>query len=551
MSVRYCSNCGVRIDPQDFESGSAVKDGANSYCATCALKFVPRRRPAGHPPGAPRYGHRHITRRQGLRPAKRLREPEAGEHEEDYPEPAAKKKQPVLLIGALVAAAVLLIIVIAVSASRSHNSYIETPVTEEQPSVKSVAAKPRIEEPRRTPVPEKSPTEKRLDDALAYASAHPQEFDKIVAMLEAIEHEEGLGGELDAQVRQYISEFMDRWDTAAKEIWSKAQREASAVEKSGDIAKAISIYESLPVVCAKHLTYSEDIKEEVKRLKTEMEAKSAFAQIEPLLAEADSAKGLEELKKKREQIAEFCAKYENTEYAAKLKEPLTKIDETIAELERKTYEEDQKKREEEERRKQEELAKQEAEKRAKEWQQQKAHLEKFWTLNNFDAGALPELQPGKSYRLFNGSDINGWHNPLTPDCKWTVQNGEIVGSNSSKDQSGLLITNYKRQYFWENYTLECKACVTRGAGAILVRANVDANKKFGGTVYPLNQNQWVSVKIVVKDDEVTISVDGGQPATHRGNTWQAGFVALAIEQGGEMRFKDFLLQLDSVKPAAK
>jgi hypothetical protein len=51
----------------------------------------------------------------------------------------------------------------------------------------------------------------------------------------------------------------------------------------------------------------------------------------------------------------------------------------------------------------------------------------------------------------------------------------------------------------------------------------------------------------VKGDQVDISVDGGQPMTQRGNTWQAGFVALAIEAGGEVKFKDLSITINSVK----
>ena len=547
VSIRYCSNCGVRIDPQDFESGRAYRNGAYAYCANCAPAPAPKRSAVvrKHFPETRKF----VKKRYGVSWSKTRKVRPDAEYEDSGSETVARKKpSPALLTGVIAGVAVFVIIIVAVAVSSSRGSgkgpaFVEDQVAPEQP----VAAKRGIEAPSALPVPEKTPAEKRLEEALSYARSHPNEFDKILDMLEAIEREEVVSAEVGAQIQRYRADFTGRWDTAAKEIWDRALQEGSAAEKSGDIAKAISVYQSVPEVCKRHSTYSAELNGKIERLKTVQEAKAAFAKIEPLLSDIDSAKGLEELRKIREQIAAFSAEYEGTEYIQKLKDPLAKLDDVIAELERKASEEEQKKREEEERKKQAELAKQEAEKRAKEWQQQKAHLEKFWAQNKFDSTALSELQMGKDHRLFNGANTTGWVRTGTQDCNWSIQNAEIVGSNRSANQSGLLITNYKRQYFWENYTFECKALVSRGAGAVMVRANVDENNRFNGTVYPINQNKWVSIKIVVKDDQVDISVDGGQPMTQRGNTWQAGFVALAIEAGGEVKFKDLSITINSVK----
>jgi hypothetical protein len=541
----------MRIDPQDFESGAAHWDGGYAYCANCAPGVSPTRWTAGRK--RPIESRKVAKKRYGLSRIKTRKERRFDEYEDNVPETVAHpRKSPAFLIGVIAVAAVFVVIIVAIAVSNRRSSQRGPALFEEESAPEPrVAAKPKIEEPPAPVVPEKTPGEKRLEDALSYARAHPKEFDKIVDMLEAIERDEMVSDEVGARIDRYIAEFMGLWDAAAKEMWEKTQQQASTAEKSGDIAKAISAYESVPEVCVKLPAYAAKVKEELGRLKIVQEAKEEFAQIEPLLSEIDSDKGLEELKKMREQIAAFSAKYESTEYARTLKEPLAKLDEIIAPLERKAEEEEQKKREEEDRKRQAELAKQEAEKRAKEWQEQKAHIEKFWAQNNFDSTALPERQVGKEYRLFNGADTNGWLMAGTKECDWGVQNGEIVGSNRSASQSGLLITNYKRQYFWENYTFECKACISRGTGALIVRANVDENNRFTGTIYRISQNQWISIKVVVKDDQVDISVDGGQPETYRSITWHAGFVGLVVEPGGEAKFKDLILHLDSVKPAVR
>lgn len=90
--------------------------------------------------------------------------------------------------------------------------------------------------------------------------------------------------------------------------------------------------------------------------------------------------------------------------------------------------------------------------------------------------------------LFNGKDLSGW---ITPDDKsiWTVENGEIVGRTTSKDQlkkNEFLVTD--RPY--RDFILKAKVKIRNGNSGIQFRSKRAPDGVVSGPQADVADDQW-------------------------------------------------------------
>ncbi|MFH1422409.1 MAG: hypothetical protein ABIH42_06840, partial [Planctomycetota bacterium] len=511
VSVRYCDNCGIRIDPRSIDSGEAYVDNILAYCPKCAPALAPveEAAPAEQPPRAPAptpvFVQQQRKRPTGVikkkvDPAryKIKKEHKIEERRQTYgvSNPYEKKRLSPVLKGVLIGGIVFLVIIVAMillANKENRDPYKEEPVStrrqiDDEP-VKIVTPPKPIDIPIKDPVAQRgTPADERWKEISEFVEKNPEEYNRIVELMESAQRE---FPELAPRVNISLPKIMGTWERKAKELFSKAEEDSKTAENEEDFEKALSVYESLSDVCKKYPACMDDIKEQIEKLKQLKNAKAEYEEIKVLLESIDPSLGIEKLREIREQAIDFTTTYIGTIYEEKLEEQINKLVEMITDIEREAWTQEQKEREEKERAEREKKEKEKIALQGQNWEEQRALIDAVWIQSGLDKTALAALEASKAYRLCNNVDTNGWISGGNKNCTWEIKDECIVGINSSTEEADVLMTNYKQQYFWENYSFECNVYLVKGSGSVIVRCGVLPGLGIIGGIEKLTQNEWV------------------------------------------------------------
>ena len=169
----------------------------------------------------------------------------------------------------------------------------------------------------------------------------------------------------------------------------------------------------------------------------------------------------------------------------------------------------------------------------------------------------------KTVSLFNGKNLDGWTNNGTE--KWYVENGELICESGPDKQYGYLSTNKTYKNF--ELTLKFKQ-EANGNSGVFIRSSIDGTKISGwqvevapagmhtGGIYEsygrgwliqpkpedehwLKMGKWNTMKILVKGDEITSTLNGHQMVTFKDEKIGKGdgFIALQIHEGGDIKVR--------------
>jgi hypothetical protein len=165
--------------------------------------------------------------------------------------------------------------------------------------------------------------------------------------------------------------------------------------------------------------------------------------------------------------------------------------------------------------------------------------------------------------LFNGKDLSGWK--INGTEKWYVENGELVSESGPDKGYGYLTTEKPYKNFI--ITLDFKQ-EANGNSGVFIRSSVEGTKVSGwqvevappglhtGGIYEsygrgwliqpkaedekvLKYEQWNTMKIEVKNDEVTSWLNGKKMVTYKDDKIGegTGVIALQIHDGGGIKVK--------------
>ena len=169
----------------------------------------------------------------------------------------------------------------------------------------------------------------------------------------------------------------------------------------------------------------------------------------------------------------------------------------------------------------------------------------------------------KNVSLFNGKNLDGWTNNGTE--KWYVEKGELICESGPDKQYGYLSTNKTYKNF--ELTLQFKQ-EANGNSGVFIRSSIDGTKISGwqvevapagmhtGGIYEsygrgwliqpkpadeqwLKMGEWNTMKILVKGDEITSTLNGHQMVTLKDEKIGKGegFIALQIHDGGDIKVR--------------
>jgi Domain of Unknown Function (DUF1080) len=165
--------------------------------------------------------------------------------------------------------------------------------------------------------------------------------------------------------------------------------------------------------------------------------------------------------------------------------------------------------------------------------------------------------------IFNGKDLSGWK--INGTEKWYVENGELVSESGPDKGYGYLTTEKPYRNFI--ITLDFKQ-EANGNSGVFIRSSVEGTKVSGwqvevappglhtGGIYEsygrgwliqpkaedekvLKYEQWNTMKIEVKNDEVTSWLNGKQMVTYKDDKIGegTGVIALQIHDGGGIKVR--------------
>ena len=169
----------------------------------------------------------------------------------------------------------------------------------------------------------------------------------------------------------------------------------------------------------------------------------------------------------------------------------------------------------------------------------------------------------KAVSLFNGKNLDGWTNNGTE--KWYVEKGELICESGPDKQYGYLSTNKAYKNF--ELTLKFKQ-EANGNSGVFIRSSIEGTKISGwqvevapagmhtGGIYEsygrgwliqpkpedeqwLKMGKWNTMKILVKGDEVTSTLNGHQIVSLKDEKIGKGegFIALQIHDGGGIKVR--------------
>ena len=169
----------------------------------------------------------------------------------------------------------------------------------------------------------------------------------------------------------------------------------------------------------------------------------------------------------------------------------------------------------------------------------------------------------KAVSLFNGKNLDGWTNNGTE--KWYVEKGELICESGPDKQYGYLSTNKAYKNF--ELTLKFKQ-EANGNSGVFIRSSIEGTKISGwqvevapagmhtGGIYEsygrgwliqpkpegeqwLKMGKWNTMKILVKGDEVTSTLNGHPMVTFKDEKIGKGegFIALQIHDGGGIKVR--------------
>lgn len=169
----------------------------------------------------------------------------------------------------------------------------------------------------------------------------------------------------------------------------------------------------------------------------------------------------------------------------------------------------------------------------------------------------------KTVSLFNGKNLDGWTNNGTE--KWYVEKGELICESGPDKQYGYLSTNNAYKNF--ELTLKFKQ-EANGNSGVFIRSSIEGTKISGwqvevapagmhtGGIYEsygrgwliqpkpedeqwLKMGKWNTMKILVRGDEVTSTLNGHQMVSLKDEKIGKGegFIALQIHDGGGIKVR--------------
>lgn len=568
--VHYCDECGIRIEPEDIQEKRALILGDKAYCPSCAEKVkaaeeakpveilpvedkkkpVSKRKTASRVAPPRKKTTASIARRQ--KREKRIDEYEQPEEKPEGPVLPKKKSPLPIILG--VAGVIIVIIIIALAAGGGGDKgRVETPGVSEKPDTPPATGPGpgRVVEGPVGPVggpAEESKAMKRLEEAIKYGRAHPEDYAKVADMLDVIMREETLNTGEFGRVQRAYDDWKVRWETAAEQRWESTKKAAEELVAKGEYEEAAKQWDAFPEKFKKLDTYGMDAEAEAKRLRDEKIALDAFKEIEGDIAAAEKDYTLETLpdaEKVLERLGEFGRKHEDVK---PLVERILPVYKALKEKIEKLQDEKEAREMEEWLKGQAEKQEQEKQEREQQEQQRWAALRALWpTLYaQYDQGA-PQSLPLGNYTIYDGSSSKGW-TILTgqdPAVTWGFT-GSITGTNNSTKNS-VLAPHYKQAYFWENYTFQLKIKVLKGTCFIGVRSNINDQRSLSGTNFlPGTSTDWVEMKIEVNGNTATSYVNGKQTGS-LATGYPAGYPAVFLQKGSQVEIKDVTINLKSTK----
>jgi hypothetical protein len=195
---------------------------------------------------------------------------------------------------------------------------------------------------------------------------------------------------------------------------------------------------------------------------------------------------------------------------------------------------------------------------------------KYFFIFLFSMCASAAWSQQDSVSLFNGKDLSGW--TIHGTEKWYVENGELVCESGPDNQYGYLSTD-KLYYNFElsvQFKLEAN-----GNSGVFIRSGIEGTKISGwqvevappglhtGGIYEsygrgwliqpkpedekmLNAGEWNTMRILVKNDEVTSWLNGKEMVHLKDEKigMGKGFIALQIHDGGgiKVRWKNMVIK---------
>lgn len=192
----------------------------------------------------------------------------------------------------------------------------------------------------------------------------------------------------------------------------------------------------------------------------------------------------------------------------------------------------------------------------------------FLIISFFSLSVTGFCQSSKS--VFNGKDLTGW--TIHGTEKWYVDKGELVCESGPDKQYGYLSTDKKYKNF--DFQVQFKQ-EANGNSGVFIRSGIEGTKISGwqvevapagnhtGGIYEsygrgwliqpkpedekfLKTGEWNTLKILVKNDEVTSWLNGHQMVFMKDEKIGKGegFIALQIHDGGgiKVRWKNFKIK---------
>ncbi len=203
--------------------------------------------------------------------------------------------------------------------------------------------------------------------------------------------------------------------------------------------------------------------------------------------------------------------------------------------------------------------------------------------------AIPEKSSAQWKSLFNGKDLSGWKQ-LNGKAKYSIQNGEIVGTTVANEPNSFLATEKEYGDFIVEFDFKVDSTMNSGVqfrseskpdfknGRVFgYQYEIDPSKRNWTAgiydegrrdwLYPLDlnpaaktafkQNQWNKARIECIGASIRTFLNGQPAASVIDNETTRGFIALQVhaisnkkEEGKTIHWRNLRIQTEQLKPAA-